>query len=121
MELTGFFNITWQTVLMLLVGGLFLYLGIARKVEPYLLVPMGSGVLLANLPLSPISDIEQGGLFAVLAKFGVFMWEIFPLLIFIGVGAMIDFGPFLERPYTILLGAAAQFGIFGTFLLAYLL
>ncbi len=120
MELIGFLHITWQTVVMLLAGGLFLYLGIARKVEPYLLVPMGSGILLANLPLTPITDIEQGGLFAVLGKYGVLMWEIFPLLIFIGVGAMIDFGPFLERPYTILLGAAAQFGIFGTFFAAYL-
>lgn len=117
----GFLNITWQTTVMLVIGGLFIYLGIAKKVEPYLLVPMGVGVLLTNLPLSPIADIETGGLLAVLSKYGVLMWEIFPLLIFIGVGAMIDFGPFLERPYTILLGAAAQFGIFGTFFLAYLL
>ncbi|MEW6033785.1 MAG: sodium ion-translocating decarboxylase subunit beta [Chloroflexota bacterium] len=120
MEL-GFLHITWQTAVMLFIGGLFIYLGIAKKVEPYLLIPMGAGVLLTNLPLSPITDIEQGGLLAVLGKYGVLMWEIFPLLIFIGVGAMIDFGPFLERPYTIFLGAAAQFGIFGTFLLAYLL
>lgn len=121
MELTGFYNITWQTLVMLSVGGLFIYLAIAKKVEPYLLIPMGTGILLANLPLSPISDISQGGLFAVLARSGVLMYEIFPLLIFIGVGAMIDFSPFLERPYTILLGAAAQFGIFGTFLVAYIL
>lgn len=121
MELTGFLHITWQTAVMLAVGGVFIYLAIAKKVEPYLLIPMGSGVILANLPLSPISDIQSGGLFAILAKYGVFMWEIFPLLIFIGVGAMIDFSPFLERPYTILLGAAAQFGIFGTFFVAYLL
>ncbi|MBI2859720.1 MAG: sodium ion-translocating decarboxylase subunit beta [Chloroflexi bacterium] len=121
MEGFGFLNIHWQAVVMLAIGGLFIFLGIAKKVEPYLLVPMGAGVLMANLPLSPISDIDQGGLFAVLAKYGVFMFELFPLLIFIGVGAMIDFGPFLERPYTILLGAAAQFGIFGTFLVAYML
>ena len=117
----GFLNITWQTAVMLVIGGLFIYLGIAKKVEPYLLVPMGAGVLLTNLPLSPIADIETGGLLAVLSKYGVLMWEIFPLLIFIGVGAMIDFGSLLERPYTVFLGAAAQFGIFGTFFLAYFL
>ncbi|MBI2854518.1 MAG: sodium ion-translocating decarboxylase subunit beta [Chloroflexi bacterium] len=117
----GFLHLSWQAAVMLIIGGLFIFLGTAKKVEPYLLIPMGSGVLLANLPLSPITDMEQGGLLAVLARYGVFMWEIFPLLIFIGVGAMIDFGPFLERPYTILLGAAAQFGIFGTFILAYIL
>lgn len=121
MDQFGFLNISWQTAVMLTIGGLFIFLGIAKKVEPYLLVPMGTGVLMANLPLSPITDFEHGGLFAVLARYGIFMWELFPILIFIGVGAMIDFGPFLERPYTILLGAAAQFGIFGTFLLAYLL
>ncbi|MBI2957807.1 MAG: sodium ion-translocating decarboxylase subunit beta [Chloroflexi bacterium] len=117
----GILNLGWQSVVMLVIAGVMIYLGIGKKVEPYLLVPMGAGVLMANLPLSPISDIEQGGLFAVLARFGVFQFELFPLLIFIGVGAMIDFGPFLERPYTVLLGAAAQFGIFGTFLVAYLL
>ncbi len=121
MEGLGLLHLNWQILVMLAVGGVFIYLGIAKKVEPYLLVPMGSGVILANLPLSPISDISQGGLFAVLAKHGILTVELFPLLIFIGVGAMIDFGPFLERPYTVLLGAAAQFGIFGTFLIAYLL
>jgi carboxybiotin decarboxylase len=87
-------------------------------VEPVLLVPIGFGCILANIPLGGAA--EQGGFLAVLREAGIHT-EIFPLLIFIGVGAMIDFEPFLQRPYTIFLGAAAQFGIFGTFFLAYLL
>jgi sodium ion-translocating decarboxylase beta subunit len=74
------------------------------------------GIILANIPLGGLT--EAGGLLAILRTFGIDT-ELFPLLIFIGVGAMIDFGPLLERPYTALLGAAAQFGIFGTFFLAY--
>jgi oxaloacetate decarboxylase beta subunit len=93
-------------------------LGIAKKVEPVLLVPIGFGCILANIPLGGAA--EEGGFLAVLRETGIHT-EIFPLLIFIGVGAMIDFEPFLQRPYTVLLGAAAQFGIFGTFFLAYLL
>ncbi len=117
-ELLGFLALTWQGVVMLGVGGLLLYLGIAREVEPTLLVPIGMGIFLANIPLGGL--VETGGLFHLLRRAGIDT-ELFPLLIFIGIGAMIDFGPFLERPYTVLLGAAAQFGIFGTFLLAYLL
>jgi oxaloacetate decarboxylase beta subunit len=102
---------------MLGVGGLLLYLGIARNVEPVLLLPIGVGILLTNIPLSGLT--EAGGLFGVLRQAGI-ETELFPLLVFIGVGAMIDFGSLLARPYTVLLGAAAQFGIFGTFLLAYM-
>jgi carboxybiotin decarboxylase len=87
-------------------------------VEPVLLVPIGTGVVLANVPLGGLT--EAGGLLAVLRAAGIDT-ELFPLLIFIGVGAMIDFGSLLERPYTVFLGAAAQFGIFGTFFLAYFL
>jgi oxaloacetate decarboxylase beta subunit len=114
----GFLHLNWQIVTMLAIGGLLIYLGVAKRVEPVLLVPIGMGVILANIPLSGLGN--EGGLFALLKRAGIDN-ELFPLLIFIGIGAMIDFGPFLERPYTILLGAAAQFGIFGTFLLAYLL
>ena len=117
-EFLGFLSLTWQTATMLVIAGVLLWLGIARKVEPVLLVPIGAGCLLANIPLGGAS--EAGGFLAILEEAGI-QTELFPLLIFIGVGAMIDFEPFLQRPYTILLGAAAQFGIFGTFLLAYLL
>ena len=117
-ELLGIFALTWQGALMLGLGGLLIYLGIAREVEPVLLVPIGMGILLANIPLSGLTE-EQGMLF-LLRRIGIDT-ELFPLLVFIGVGAMIDFGSLLERPYTVFLGAAAQFGIFGTFFLAYLL
>lgn len=114
----GFLHLNWQIATMLAVGGLLIYLGIAKKVEPVLLIPIGVGIIMANIPLGGLGD--AGGFFTLLKKAGIDN-ELFPLLIFIGIGAMIDFGPFLERPYTILLGAAAQFGIFGTFFLTYLL
>jgi oxaloacetate decarboxylase beta subunit len=117
-EFLGFLNLTWQAAAMLVIGGILVWLGITKKVEPVLLVPIGFGCILANIPLGGAA--EAGGFLAVLREAGI-RTEIFPLLIFIAVGAMIDFEPFLQRPYTILLGAAAQFGIFGTFFLAYLL
>ncbi len=117
-EFFGFFHVTWQTGVMLACGGLLIYLAIYKDVEPVLLIPIGIGMILTNIPLSGF--MGEGGLFAWLKKAGIDT-EIFPLLIFIGIGAMIDFSSLLARPYTILLGAAAQFGIFGTFLLAYLL
>ena len=117
-EFLGFLNLNWQAAAMLVISGVLMWLGIARKVEPVLLVPIGAGCMLANIPLGGAA--EPGGFLAILREAGIHT-EIFPLLIFIGVGAMIDFEPFLQRPYTILLGAAAQFGIFGTFFLAYLL
>ena len=117
-ELFGILALTWQAAVMLGIGGLLIYLGIAKEVEPVLLVPIGTGIILANIPLGGLTD--AGGLLAVLKKAGIDT-ELFPLLIFIGVGAMIDFGSLLERPYTVFLGAAAQFGIFGTFFMAYLL
>lgn len=116
-ELVGVLALTWQAAVLLGLGGLLIYLGIAKQVEPVLLVPIGMGIILANIPLGGLT--EPGGFLAVLRTVGIDT-ELFPLLIFIGVGAMIDFGPLLERPYTALLGAAAQFGIFGTFFLAYL-
>jgi len=118
-EFLGFLNLTWQAAVMLGIGGLLVWLGIAKKIEPVLLVPIGIGAILANIPLGGLTD-EPGGVFAALREAGIDT-EIFPLLIFVGVGAMIDFEPFLQRPYTILLGAAAQFGIFGTMLIVYLI
>jgi sodium ion-translocating decarboxylase beta subunit len=115
-EFLGFLNLSWQAVVMLLIAGVLIWLGITHKVEPVLLIPIGVGCMLANIPLG--GTTESGGFLAVLRDAGIYT-EIFPLLIFIGIGAMIDFEPFLQRPYTIFLGAAAQFGIFGTFFLAY--
>jgi oxaloacetate decarboxylase beta subunit len=117
-DILGLFALTWQAAVMLGLGSGLIYLGVGRRVEPVLLVPIGMGVILANIPLSGLS--ETGGFLAVLRQIGI-ETELFPLLIFIGVGAMIDFGSLLERPYTVFLGAAAQFGIFGTFFLAYVL
>src|SRR3970040_797206 len=115
-ELLGVLALTWQAAVMLGLGGLLIYLGIAKQVEPVLLVPIGLGIILATIPRGGLPD--AGGLLAVLRRAGIDT-ELFPLLIFIGVGAMIDFGSLLQRPYTVFLGAAAQFGIFGTFFLAY--
>ena len=103
---------------MMAVGGTLIYLAIARGYEPVLLLPIGLAALLANVPLTGMN--EEHGLFRILYEAGIAN-ELFPLLIFIGIGAMTDFGPLLERPVVVLLGAAAQFGIFGTLLIAMLL
>src|SRR5512136_1990043 len=97
------------------VGCLLIYLAVVKEYEPMLLLPIGAGAILANLPLSPM--IEAEGMFTVLKRAGVDN-ELFPLLVFIGIGAMTDFGPLLENPRMMLLGAAGQFGIFGTLMLA---
>ncbi|HEX9017509.1 MAG TPA: sodium ion-translocating decarboxylase subunit beta [Chloroflexota bacterium] len=114
----GFANLGWQNVVMMTVGAILIYLAIARQYEPVLLLPIGAGAILANIPMTGMTEGE--GVFKVLYDAGI-KNELFPLLIFIGVGAMTDFGPLLERPYTVILGAAAQFGIFGTLLMATLL
>ena len=106
-------------LLMMALGGILLYLAIKKNIEPVLLLPIGLGVILGNIPFSGVHE-EGVGIFWLLNQIGL-KTEIFPLLIFIGIGAMIDFGPLLERPYTVLLGAAAQFGIFGTLLVALVL
>ncbi len=116
--LQGIEQLTPGAVLMMAVGGVLIYLAIAKEYEPMLLLPIGAGAILANLPLSPL--VEAGGALAILKQAGVDN-ELFPLLIFIGIGAMTDFGPLLENPKMILLGAAGQFGIFGSLLLALLL
>ncbi len=114
----GFTNLTIQQVIMVMVGGILIYLAIAKEYEPVLLLPMGAGAILANIPATGMTGPD--GLFTFLYDSGI-KNELFPLLVFIGVGAMTDFGPLLERPYTVILGAAAQFGIFGTLLLATLM
>jgi carboxybiotin decarboxylase len=102
-------------VVMLLIGGTLLYLGVKKDVEPLLLVPIGFGCVLVNIPLSDL--MEPGGFLRILYDMGVAN-ELFPLLIFVGIGAMIDFGACLENPKILLFGAAGQFGIFLTLLLA---
>ncbi len=114
---TGFANLTWQSATMLLVGAVLVYLAIKKGFEPLLLLPIGIGAILSNLPLGGM--FEEGGLLHFF-YFGV-KAGIFPPLIFLGVGALTDFGPLLANPKTILLGAAAQFGIFGTLIGAILL
>ena len=102
-------------VIMLAIAATLLYLGVKKEVEPLLLVPIGFGCLLVNIPLSDL--MEQGGLLKLLYDMGIAN-ELFPLLIFVGIGAMIDFAPLLENPKLLLFGAAGQFGIFLTLLLA---
>ncbi|MGC8814583.1 MAG: sodium ion-translocating decarboxylase subunit beta, partial [bacterium] len=113
----GFANITWQAVIMILVGCVLLYLGAFRKIEPLLLIPIGFGILLGNLPLAGMSAGDEGGVVSLLYKAGI-LTELFPSLLFIGLGAMIDFGPLLANPSVLIFGAAGQFGIFLTLLLA---
>ena len=109
---TGIANLTWAHATMLLIGAILVYLAIHKGFEPLLLLPIGIGAVLSNLPLGGM--FEEGGLLYYF-YFGVKL-GIFPPLIFLGVGALTDFGPLLANPKTILLGAAAQFGIFGTLL-----
>lgn len=113
--LTFLFTHGLPNLVMLCVGGLLLYLGTSKEVEPLLLLPIGFGCILVNLPLSDV--MEQGGVLRFFYDVGI-VTEIFPLLIFVGIGAMTDFSPLLENPRILLLGAAGQFGIFLTLLLA---
>ncbi|MFH0821974.1 MAG: sodium ion-translocating decarboxylase subunit beta [Pseudomonadota bacterium] len=100
---------------MLAIAGVLIYLAVAKEVEPLLLLPIGFGCFLVNIPLSEL--MEQGGLLKFLYDIGI-ATEVFPLLIFVGIGAMTDFTPLLEDPKILLFGAAGQFGIFLTLLLA---
>ncbi len=109
---TGIYNFTAGQVFMMLIGFLLLFLSIKKGFEPLLLLPIGFGAILSNIPVAGIS--QEGGLLYFL-YYGIKL-GIFPLLIFMGVGAMTDFGPMLANPKTLLLGAAAQFGIFASLL-----
>ncbi|MDF2548310.1 MAG: glutaconyl-CoA decarboxylase subunit beta [Anaerosolibacter sp.] len=125
---TGFVALTWQQIVMLGVACLLLYLAIVKGYEPLLLLPIAFGALLANLPLAglmdyPVYEIGEDGLPHVKQLGGLLYYlyqgvkmGIYPPLIFLGVGAMTDFGPLIANPRSLLLGAAAQFGIFTTFL-----
>ncbi|MDR1670918.1 MAG: sodium ion-translocating decarboxylase subunit beta [Alistipes sp.] len=116
---SGFYNATWQHFVMIAVGLGFLYLGIAKKWEPMLLVPIGFGILVGNIPFFPglgIGIYEEGSVLNYL-YFGVIK-GIYPPLIFLGIGAMTDFSALLSNPKLITIGAAAQLGIFGAYMLA---
>ncbi|MFZ5856218.1 MAG: sodium ion-translocating decarboxylase subunit beta [Chloroflexota bacterium] len=110
----GGLTFTWANMAMLIIGGVLIYLAVAKEYEPVLLLPIGFGCILANLGMSAYAEES---FMRVIYKAGI-ETELFPLLIFIGVGAMIDFRPLLAQPSLALLGAAGQFGIFGTLLLA---
>ena len=116
--LDGILSVTWQQGVMYLVGALLIYLGIEKGYEPALLLPMGFGAILVNLPNSGVLNQmvegigESQGIIQWLFEIGIDASEAMPLLLFIGIGAMIDFGPLLSNPKMLLFGAAAQFGIF---------
>jgi sodium ion-translocating decarboxylase beta subunit len=135
----AFGSLTWGDIIMIVLGGIMIYLGIVKDFEPILLVPIGFGMILVNIPLgglmiySPngfpaesttlgqlLQDIGDGkvGLLNVLFAYGI-KTEIIPLLIFVGLGALIDFGPTIARPISIFFGATAQLGVFVAFFIAY--
>ena len=113
--LKGILHFTWGNAVMIATALILIYLAVYKDMEPVLLLPIGFGCLLANIPLAGMTAAE--GMMGVLYNAGI-ATELFPLLIFVGVGAMIDFSPLLAQPKMALLGAAGQFGIFGTLLLA---
>ena len=125
--LDGILAVTWQQCVMYLVGGLLIYLAIKKDMEPALLLPMGFGAILVNLPLSgAINQTMEGigstpGIIEWMFEVGIDAAEALPLLLFIGIGAMIDFGPLLANPKMFLFGGAAQFGIFAAISIAVLL
>jgi len=130
---TGFASFTWGNGVMFAIGGLLLYLGIVKKMEPLLLVPIGFGVVLINLPLGGLMDTvvngqvveayalggEPAGILSRIFKYGL-VWELVPAFIFLGLGSMTDFGPVIANPKTLILGAGAQFGVYAAFFIALL-
>ncbi len=115
-------NFDWRMLVMWVIGGLLIFLAIKKEMEPSLLLPIGFGAILVNLPLSgaitqTINGVTEKGALSVLYDAGIAN-ELFPLILFIGIGAMIDFGPLLTNPKLMIFGAAAQFGIFFTLCLA---
>ena len=113
---TGFFNFEWKLVVMWGVGGLFIYLAIAKKFEPLLLLPIGFGIFIVNFPLVPLMGESEGHaqLLQIFYHYGL-QWEVIPCVIFLGLGAMTDFGPLIANPKTLIVGAGAQLGVFITF------
>ena len=119
--LQGIMDFRWQYLVMYAIGGILIYLAIKKEYEPMLLLPIGFGSILVNLPLNTIWESEgQDGILKIFYEKGI-LTEIFPILIFIGIGAMVDFTPLFANPKMIFFGAAAQFGIFFTIITAILL
>jgi len=118
LELTAITDVTWKMMVMWVVCGTLFYLAVYKQFEPLLLIPIGFGALLANLPTAGLVNLpeggEAGGLYYYISQ-GIHL-ELFPPIIFMGVGALTDFGPLIANPRTLVLGAAAQFGVFVTFL-----
>lgn len=113
---TGVMSFQWKVIIMWGVGSLFMYLAIAKKYEPLLLLPIGFGIFIVNFPLVPLMGYSDGHgeLLQVFYHYGL-EWEIIPCIIFLGLGAMTDFGPLIANPKTLLIGAGAQLGVFITF------
>jgi sodium ion-translocating decarboxylase beta subunit len=109
----GFLNLGFDNVIVIIIGCFLIWLGIRKRYEPLLLIPIGFGAILTNVPLAGM--MQEGGLLYFVYKSGI-TTGLFPLVIFLGIGALTDFGPLIANPRTTLLGAAAQFGIFGTLL-----
>ena len=119
---SGLANLDWRNGIMIVVGLMFIYLAIRNEWEPYELLPIGLGIVAANLPLtglitlpSPSAGFQEAGIFGVLFHYGLSFWNILPPIIFLGIGALTDFGPVIANPKTLILGAAAQVGIFIAF------
>ena len=118
---TGLNHISLGQGFMLLIGLAFIYLAITRELEPYELLPIGLGILIGNLPLTGLTifsesdSYQESGIFGIVFRYGLSFWNLLPPIIFLGIGAMTDFGPLIANPRLMLLGAAAQVGIFAAF------
>ena len=110
-------DLIWQTPVMWIIGGFFLFLAIKKNIEPLLLLPIGFAILMVNMPEGMLFEGDEdnpGGLYGLIYKYGL-KTEVVPCLIFLGLGALTDFGPLIANPKTLLLGAAAQVGVFIAF------
>jgi len=115
---TGLFNLHYKLIIMWAIALFFIYLAVGKKYEPLLLLPIGFGIFIVNFPLTPLMGFDAQGkreLFNIFYHYGV-EWEVIPCVIFLGLGAMTDFGPLIANPKTLIIGAGAQLGVFITFL-----
>jgi sodium ion-translocating decarboxylase beta subunit len=115
---TGLFHLHYKLVIMWAIALFFIYLAVAKKFEPLLLLPIGFGIFIVNFPLAPMMGVDEHGkrdLINIFYHYGV-EWEVIPCVIFLGLGAMTDFGPLIANPKTLIIGAGAQLGVFVTFL-----
>jgi oxaloacetate decarboxylase beta subunit len=115
---TGFFNLSLGHVIMWFIGLFFIYLAIKKNFEPLLLIPIGFSIFLVNMPLAPLTG--KGELINIFYHYGL-EWEVIPCLIFLGIGALTDFGPMIANPKTLILGASAQLGVYVAYFGAILL